>query len=199
TATVLVMRGQHDQVGSLLASALAAVGADEYRSVAARARHAAGIAALAEGNYLTAYAQLSQLFGADGMPLHQHVPYLAIADLAAAAPARWWRALDPGRGSGTASLRRDHASPARRTGRARRAHRAAARDRHLRRTRPDQQRDRRPPVPVSPHRRLAPVPLLPQARHSRPPPAPRPHRPRRHRPAVGSATPEAVAFLAPTR
>ena len=85
TATVLVMRGQHDQVGPLMASALAAVGADEYRSVAARARHAAGIAALAEGNYLTAYAQLSQLFGADGMPLHQHVPYLAIADLAAAA------------------------------------------------------------------------------------------------------------------
>jgi DNA-binding CsgD family transcriptional regulator len=85
TATVLVMRGQHDQVGPLLASALAAVGADEYRSVAARARHAAGIAALAEGKYLTAYAQLSQLFSADGMPLHQHVPYLAIADLAAAA------------------------------------------------------------------------------------------------------------------
>ena len=85
TATVLVMRGQHDQAGSLLASALAAVGADEYRSVAARARHAAGIAALAEGNYLTACVQLSQLFGADGMPLHQHVPYLAIADLAAAA------------------------------------------------------------------------------------------------------------------
>jgi DNA-binding CsgD family transcriptional regulator len=86
TATVLVLRGQHDQqVGPLLASALAAVGADEYRSVAARARHAAGIAALAEGNYLTAYAQLSQLFGTDGMPLHQHVPYLAIADLAAAA------------------------------------------------------------------------------------------------------------------
>jgi DNA-binding CsgD family transcriptional regulator len=85
TATVLVMRGQHDQAGPLLASALAAVGADEYRSVVARARHAAGIAALAEGNHVTAYAQLSQLFGADRMPLHQHVPYLAIADLAAAA------------------------------------------------------------------------------------------------------------------
>ena len=85
TATVFVMRGQHDQAVPLLASALAAVGADEYRSIAARARHAAGIAALAEGNYLTAYAQLSQLFGADGRPLHQHVPYLAIADIAAAA------------------------------------------------------------------------------------------------------------------
>ena len=41
---------------------------------------------------------------------------------------------------------------------------------------------------------LAPVPLLPQARHSQPPPAPRPHRPRRNRPAVGSAPPEAVPF-----
>src|SRR5258706_8242957 len=82
TATVLVMRGQHDQAGPLLASALPAVGADEYRSVAARARHAAGVAALAEGNYLTAHAQPSQLFGTDAMPLPQHPPYLAIADLA---------------------------------------------------------------------------------------------------------------------
>jgi hypothetical protein len=42
-------------------------------------RHAAGLAALAEGRYLTAYAQLSQLFGAEGMPLHQHVSCLGIA------------------------------------------------------------------------------------------------------------------------
>ena len=84
-ATVLALRGQHDEVGSLLARALAAVGEAEYRGFTARARHAAGIAALAEGSYLTAYAQLSQLFTADGMPLHHHVSYLAIADLAAAA------------------------------------------------------------------------------------------------------------------
>src|SRR5207247_4183087 len=71
--------------GTRPASPLAARGTDEHRSDAARARHAASIAALAEGNYLTAYAQLSQLFGTNGMPLHQHVPYLAIADLAAAA------------------------------------------------------------------------------------------------------------------
>jgi DNA-binding CsgD family transcriptional regulator len=85
TATVLAIRGGHDQVRPLLASALAAVDAAEYRSVAARARHAAGLAALAEGSYLTAYAELSQLFGADGAPLHYHVSYLGIADLAAAA------------------------------------------------------------------------------------------------------------------
>ena len=34
---------------------------------------------------MTAYAQLSQLFAADGTPLHHHFSYLAIADLAAAA------------------------------------------------------------------------------------------------------------------
>jgi len=34
---------------------------------------------------VTAYAQLSQLFAADGTPLHHHFSYLAIADLAAAA------------------------------------------------------------------------------------------------------------------
>ena len=45
-----------------------------------------------------------------------------------------------------------------------------------RRPRPDQRRDRRPAVSVSPHGRLAPAPLLPQAGHRRPPPAPRPHR-----------------------
>ena len=52
---------------------------------AARAYHAAGLAVLAKGNYLTAHAQLSQLFDADGAPLYYHVSYLGIADLAAAA------------------------------------------------------------------------------------------------------------------
>jgi len=85
TATVLALRGHHDQVPPLLASALASVDAAEYRAFAARARHAAGLAALAGGSYLTAYAQLSQLFDADGTPLHKHVSYLALADLAAAA------------------------------------------------------------------------------------------------------------------
>ncbi len=85
TATVLAMRGHHDQVPPLLARALSAVDPAEYHSVAARARHAAGIAALAEGGYLTAYAQLSQLFDDDGTPMHHQVSYLGIADLAAAA------------------------------------------------------------------------------------------------------------------
>ncbi len=85
TATVSAMRGDHDQVAPLLASTLATVDAADYRAFTARALHAAGLAALAEGSYLAAYAQLSQLFDADGRPLHHHVSYLGIADLAAAA------------------------------------------------------------------------------------------------------------------
>ena len=93
TATVLAMRGDHDQVAPLLARVLAAVDTAEYRGFAARTRHAAGLAALAQGNYVTAYAQLSRLFAADGTPLHHHFSYLAIADLAAAA-ARAERRLE---------------------------------------------------------------------------------------------------------
>jgi DNA-binding CsgD family transcriptional regulator len=85
TATVLAVRGGDDRVRPLLARALATLDAAEYRAFAARAKHAAGLAALAEGSYLTGYAQLSQLFDAEGAPLHYHVSYLGIADLAAAA------------------------------------------------------------------------------------------------------------------
>jgi DNA-binding CsgD family transcriptional regulator len=85
TATVAAMRGDHDRVGPLLARVRAAVDTSEYRGFAARARHAAGLDALAQGSYLAAYAQLSQLFAAGGTPLHYHFSYLAIADLAAAA------------------------------------------------------------------------------------------------------------------
>ena len=85
TATVLAMRGDHDQVRPHLASALAAVNPAEYRGFAARAHHAAGLAELAEGGFAAAYERLSQLFDGEGTPLHHHVSYLGIADLAAAA------------------------------------------------------------------------------------------------------------------
>jgi len=85
TATVLSMRGDHDRIESLLARAVATANGAEYRSVTARALHAAGLAELTQGKHPTAYAQLSKLFDADGAPLHHHASYLAIADLAAAA------------------------------------------------------------------------------------------------------------------
>jgi DNA-binding CsgD family transcriptional regulator len=85
TAAVLALRGDHEPVRPLLASAVTNADAMEYRSVAARARHAAGMAAFGHGDYLAAYAQLRHLFDAGGEPLHHHVSYLGIADLAAAA------------------------------------------------------------------------------------------------------------------
>jgi DNA-binding CsgD family transcriptional regulator len=93
TATVLALRGDRDRVPPLIASALAKVDATADRATVARAWHAAGIAALADGSYATAYARLRTLFDADGTPLHPHVSYLAIADLAAAA-ARAERQLE---------------------------------------------------------------------------------------------------------
>jgi hypothetical protein len=74
TATVAAMRGDHDRVGPLLVRVLAAVDTSEYRGFAARVRHAAGLAALAQGNYVTAYAQLSRLLAPDGTPLHPARP-----------------------------------------------------------------------------------------------------------------------------
>jgi DNA-binding CsgD family transcriptional regulator len=85
TASVHALRGDREQVRSLLASALTHADAMEYRSAAARARHTAGMAALAEGRFVAAYAQLRHLFSDDGEPLHHRVSYLGVADLAAAA------------------------------------------------------------------------------------------------------------------
>jgi DNA-binding CsgD family transcriptional regulator len=53
--------------------------------VAARARRALGVAALADGSYLHAFTQLGGLFSEDGTPLHNYASYLGMADLAAAA------------------------------------------------------------------------------------------------------------------
>ncbi|MGW1787198.1 AAA family ATPase, partial [Streptomyces sp. NPDC002143] len=92
-ATVAAMRGDLDNVGPLLTRVHAAVDAAEYNGFAARIRHAAGLAELARGNYIAAYAQLRRHFSDDGSALHHTFSYLAIADLAAAA-ARTERPLE---------------------------------------------------------------------------------------------------------
>ena len=66
------------------ARALAAVDPGGIRYVAARARRALGVAALADGNYLLAFTQLRGLFSDDGTPLHNYASYLGVADLATA-------------------------------------------------------------------------------------------------------------------
>ena len=60
--------------------ALARVGPAESKCVIARARHTAGIAALANGDHLKAFTQLRALFRDNGNPLHYHISYLGIAD-----------------------------------------------------------------------------------------------------------------------
>jgi DNA-binding CsgD family transcriptional regulator len=84
TGTIMAARGESAWARDHIARALAR-DTEQSRSVVARARHALGIAALADGDYVVAYAQLRQLFAEDGTPVHYHVSYLAIADLAAAA------------------------------------------------------------------------------------------------------------------
>ena len=85
TATVLALRGDSGAARRHAARALAAIDPAECGLIAARARRALGVAALADGNYLQAFTQLRELFSEDGAPLHNYASYLGVADLAAAA------------------------------------------------------------------------------------------------------------------
>ena len=85
TATVLALRGDSAAARRHAARALAAVDPAECGLVAARARRALGVAALADGSYLQAFTQLRGLFSQDGTPLHNYASYLGVADLAVAA------------------------------------------------------------------------------------------------------------------
>jgi DNA-binding CsgD family transcriptional regulator len=85
TATVLALRGDSGAARWHAARALATVDPAECGLVAARARRALGVAALADGSYLQAFTQLRGLFSEDGTPLHNYASYLGVADLAAAA------------------------------------------------------------------------------------------------------------------
>ncbi len=85
TATVLALRADSGAARRHAARALATVDPAECGLVAARARRALGVAALADGSYLQAFTQLRGLFSDDGTPLHNYASYLGVADLAAAA------------------------------------------------------------------------------------------------------------------
>ncbi len=84
-ATVLAMRGDSGAARRHADRALARVDPAENGLVAARARRALGIAALADGRHLDAFTQLGQLFSADGIPVHNIFSYLGVADIATAA------------------------------------------------------------------------------------------------------------------
>jgi DNA-binding CsgD family transcriptional regulator/tetratricopeptide (TPR) repeat protein len=84
TATIEAARGNTEHAHGLVLTALG-TDPEQSRVITARARHALGLCALANDDYLTAFEQLRQLFGNDGTPYHPHVSYLAAGDLALAA------------------------------------------------------------------------------------------------------------------
>src|SRR5260370_8555997 len=86
TATVLAMRADSGAARRHADRALATVDPAECGLVAARARCALGVAALADGSYLQAFTQLRGLFSEDGTPLHNYASYLALPDPPAPAP-----------------------------------------------------------------------------------------------------------------
>jgi DNA-binding CsgD family transcriptional regulator len=84
-STVLAMRADSGAARRHADRALANADLAESGLIAARARRALGIAALADGSHLLAFTQLRQLFSEDGAPVHNIFSYLGVADLAAAA------------------------------------------------------------------------------------------------------------------
>jgi DNA-binding CsgD family transcriptional regulator len=84
-ATVLALRA--DSAAARRRADLVLARADLAGSglLAARARRALGVAALADGSHLQAFTQLRQLFSEEGAPVHNIFSYLGVADLAAAA------------------------------------------------------------------------------------------------------------------
>jgi len=85
TATVLALRADSTAARRHADRALASVDPAECGLVAARARRALGVAALADSSNHQAFTQLRGLFSEDGTPLHNYASYLGVADLAAAA------------------------------------------------------------------------------------------------------------------
>ncbi|MFH8704540.1 helix-turn-helix transcriptional regulator [Streptomyces rubrogriseus] len=90
-ATVLALLGEPAEARDSAERALALVDPLESRSVAVFARRALGLAAVAEGDYDSAYAQFRAAFTEDGDPVHYHVSPTVLAELAAAAVRRGHR------------------------------------------------------------------------------------------------------------
>ena len=84
-ATVVAMRADSGAARRHADRALANADLAESGLIAARARRALGIAALADGSHLLAFTQLRQLFSEAGAPVHSIFSYLGVADIATAA------------------------------------------------------------------------------------------------------------------
>ncbi|MEU0839026.1 AAA family ATPase [Streptomyces sp. NPDC005962] len=84
-AAPLALTGRTAEARTAASAALSLVDPDRSRAVAVRARWALGMAAVAEGDQVTAYEQFRLLFTADGDPVHYACSHTGLAELAAAA------------------------------------------------------------------------------------------------------------------
>ncbi|HEX6344694.1 AAA family ATPase [Umezawaea sp.] len=84
-ASAVVLSGDTATARDLADRALATIDPATSRAVGARARWVLGMAAVADGDHVTAYERFRQLFTADGDPVHHHFSHVALAELAAAA------------------------------------------------------------------------------------------------------------------
>ncbi|QKV98024.1 AAA family ATPase [Streptomyces sp. NA02950] len=84
-AAVLALTGQTSEARSGAGTALSLIDPDRSRAVAVRARWALGMAAVADGDQVSAYEQFRLLFTADGDPVHYACSLAGLAELAAAA------------------------------------------------------------------------------------------------------------------
>jgi DNA-binding CsgD family transcriptional regulator len=84
-ATMLAWRGDVAGARDQLAGPLGSGEPEDCPAVGAWAARAAGALAVAEQDHAAAYAYLRRLFADDGAPLHFHLSYQGIADLASAA------------------------------------------------------------------------------------------------------------------
>jgi DNA-binding CsgD family transcriptional regulator/tetratricopeptide (TPR) repeat protein len=84
-ATVFAFRADSSAARTHADRALATADQADSGLIAARARRALGIVALADGSHLLAFRQLRQLFSEEGVPVHNLFSYLGLPDLAAAA------------------------------------------------------------------------------------------------------------------
>ncbi|HEX4221735.1 MAG TPA: AAA family ATPase [Pseudonocardiaceae bacterium] len=85
TATVHAWRGDIEAAHRHLDPSLDSGDPEDCRAVAGWTYRAAGVLALAEDKPTAAYGYLRGLFADDGTPLHYHLSYQGIADLASAA------------------------------------------------------------------------------------------------------------------
>ncbi|MDQ1550858.1 MAG: hypothetical protein QOD50_280 [Actinomycetota bacterium] len=110
-ATFAAVRGDTDTARRHFDAALAAAEPPRISALVVRARSAAGIAAVADGDHETAYTEFRKLFDPAGDPVHYHLSPYHVADLVASA-IRTGR-VDEARdiASRTQTLIGDHPSP----------------------------------------------------------------------------------------